>query len=160
MTLKILIAEDNEKIAELYAKALEERGHEVTVTYNGRDCVQKYETEIKYGNLKDQFPFDVVLIDQDMPIKDGATAVGEILDMRPAQRILFATGHEDALIKNSHKVGRAVEVLNKPFGLSTLIKNLETKTNPISRKKQHQKFRNWDKAEGLSYAGPGANAIN
>lgn len=156
MALKILIAEDNQKIADAYFKILTARGHQVTITYDGEQCIKKYKSELKSGNLKNNVPYDVVVMDFSMPKKDGAETVGEILDERPQQRILFATAFENEMIKKFNKIRRPVEVLNKPFTMKSLVQSLETKVNAIPKNKLNPRvFRKWDENSGLSYAGPG-----
>jgi CheY-like chemotaxis protein len=41
-SMQILIAEDDRDIATLYKKALERRGHNVTITSNGETCLKRY----------------------------------------------------------------------------------------------------------------------
>jgi CheY-like chemotaxis protein len=41
-SMQILIAEDDHDIATLYKKALERRGHNVTITSNGETCLKRY----------------------------------------------------------------------------------------------------------------------
>lgn len=41
-SMQILIAEDDHDIAALYKKALERRGHNVTITSNGETCLKRY----------------------------------------------------------------------------------------------------------------------
>lgn len=158
MALKILIAEDNKKIAEAYKTILTSRGHQVTLTYDGDECVKKYKSELQRDKLKNNLPYDVVIMDFSMPRKDGAEAVGEILDDRPNQRILFATAYENDMIKKFSHIRRPVEVLNKPFSIKSLIQSLETKVSSYPKTRLRSgMFRKWDGQSGLSYAGPGPN---
>jgi len=122
-----LIAEDNEGISDAYSKTLEKRGHQVTVTKNGEDCLTKYESELKSGNKKGRYPFDVVIVDQAMPKKDGTTLVEEILDFIPTQRIIFATAYKDQVLINIDKIRKPVEIFEKPFHIKKLIELIESK---------------------------------
>jgi len=92
MPLNILIAEDNEFTSKQYKTALEKKGHHVTLTKNGEECVEIYNDETKYAELfkKDTpSPFDIVLLDQNMPRKTGTEAAKEILETKNNQRIIF-----------------------------------------------------------------------
>lgn len=160
MTLKILIAEDNVDIGKLYTATLESRGHKVVLTKNGKECMERYITELKSGNTKNSFPFDLVIVDQAMPIKDGATLVGEILDQRPNQRIIFATAHRDQVIKNFGKIRKAVEIFDKPFHLKNLIYAVESKTHKIPKQPLKKRgFRYWEDEGILFNAGPGPKRV-
>ncbi|MBI5760084.1 MAG: response regulator [Planctomycetales bacterium] len=67
-TLRILLAEDNIVNQKLATRLLEKRGHAVTVASNGRVAIDTWARE----------PFDVVLMDVQMPEIDGFAATAEI----------------------------------------------------------------------------------
>ena len=159
---KILIAEDNEDLAEQYFQVLTGRGHDVTITKDGEECIRKYRGELHSGNLKNSFPYDLVIVDYLMPIKDGATLVSEILDERPGQRIIFVTANKNEVIRNFHKIRKGVELFEKPFHMQKLIDAIESKVHKIPKKDLVMKgFRKWDKSSGISEtAGPGPSSNN
>ena len=66
MSLKILIAEDNEFTSLQYNRILEKEGYEVIITKDGEECLQKYKDEKKKNDYKllGEGPFDVVVLDQ------------------------------------------------------------------------------------------------
>jgi CheY-like chemotaxis protein/HPt (histidine-containing phosphotransfer) domain-containing protein len=64
----VLLAEDNAVNQRLAVRLLEKWGHGVTVAVNGRRAVEAWE----------QSPFDVVLMDVQMPEMSGVEAVAEI----------------------------------------------------------------------------------
>jgi CheY-like chemotaxis protein len=45
--MKILLVEDDEDIATIYKMILEERGHDVTITNNGEECLKVYHKELQ-----------------------------------------------------------------------------------------------------------------
>ena len=45
--MKILLAEDETDVAILYKTMLEDRGHQVTITNNGEECLQVYHEELQ-----------------------------------------------------------------------------------------------------------------
>ena len=66
--MRILLAEDNEINRSLVMTMLKRRGHQVTAVENGRLAVDAALRE----------PFDIVILDIQMPVMDGATAARHI----------------------------------------------------------------------------------
>ncbi|HEV3025268.1 MAG TPA: PAS domain-containing protein, partial [Pirellulales bacterium] len=66
--MKLLLAEDNAVNQKLVVRLLEKRGHQVTIAVNGREAVAALERE----------PFDVVLMDVQMPELGGFEATAAI----------------------------------------------------------------------------------
>jgi PAS domain S-box-containing protein len=66
--LRILVAEDSDVNQKLALRLLEKWGHRVALAGDGREAVARYASE----------PFDVVLMDVEMPYMDGLTATGLI----------------------------------------------------------------------------------
>jgi len=127
--LNVLVAEDNLFTIKQYKHVLEKNGYNVTTARDGEECMQKYneaflslETEsIESG------PFDVVLIDNNMPKKNGAEAVREILEICPNQRIIFASAYNiNSILSAPGVLKDSVEILQKPFSLNTMIAKIQT----------------------------------
>jgi len=116
--LRILIAEDDHSILELYETFLEAKGREVIATTDGRKCVEAYKR--KNAEQSENY-FDVVILDQKMPIMTGLQAAVEILNINPQQRIIFASGYlERTLLDVLTRLNRAIAVIEKPFSLDVL----------------------------------------
>ncbi|MGQ0772771.1 MAG: response regulator [Nitrososphaerota archaeon] len=129
MPLNILVAEDNVFTATQYTKALEKNGHKVTVARDGQECIEVYDGEISKSEFEslDRNPFDVVLLDNNMPKKSGVEVAKEILDKRPNQRIIFASAYDiNSLIKAPGSISESVEILEKPFSLTAMISKIQT----------------------------------
>lgn len=125
----ILIAEDNEFTAKQYKTALEKRNHKVTLTKDGVECVDMYTNEAKYEELFRKTktpPFDVVLLDHDMPRMTGAAAAKEILEQRPNQRLIFLSAYGNSIMSKLTEVrDDTIQIVQKPFSLSFLIRKIE-----------------------------------
>ena len=127
--MDILIGEDESDIALLYKIALEKRNHRVSITYNGEDCLKKYNEKLQslrldrlYSNRGDLLPFDVVILDYKMPKIDGIRVAQEILAVNSHQRIIFASAYvRETLIDSVKRLNQVVEVMEKPFRVNTLI---------------------------------------
>lgn len=129
MPLNILVAEDNVFTATQYTKALEKNGHKVTIATDGEECLQLYDNELTKSEFDslEKNPFDVVLLDNNMPKKSGVEVAKEILDKRPNQRIIFASAYDiNSLLKAPGSIPETVEVLEKPFSLNTMISKVQT----------------------------------
>jgi two-component system, cell cycle response regulator CpdR len=126
MSLSILIGEDNLFTLKQYEKILEKNGHKVTVTTDGDECVKKYTESLNNENKSN--PFDVVLIDNNMPKKSGAEAAQEILEKRPNQRIIFASAYDIGSLLNAQEfIKKSVEILQKPFSLNSLVAKIQNR---------------------------------
>ena len=129
MALNILIAEDNAFTVSQYTKILEKNGHNVTVARDGQECLEKYAHELGKTEFEslDKNPFDVVLLDNNMPKKSGVEVAKEILDKRPNQRIIFASAYDiNSLLKAPGTIPESIEILEKPFSLNTMISKIQT----------------------------------
>ncbi|MEO9309675.1 MAG: response regulator [Nitrososphaera sp.] len=127
--MKILVAEDNVFTATQYTKALEKNGHQVIVAKDGQECLKVYSDELSKSEFDtlDKNPFDVVLLDNNMPKKSGVEVAKEILDKRPNQRIIFASAYDiNSLLKAPGAMPDSVELLQKPFSLNTMINRIQT----------------------------------
>lgn len=142
--MEILIAEDEPDIGMQYEIALKANGHTVILTTDGQSCVDEYkkahENHLQHRpssslslqpgsqKLPWSLPFDVVVLDYHMPIKDGLQAAKEILALNPNQRIIFASAYVRETLQDSVKqLQRVVELLQKPFELQHLIDTIEDK---------------------------------
>ncbi|MFN3654288.1 MAG: response regulator [Candidatus Nitrosotenuis sp.] len=126
--MKILVAEYNVFTATQYTKALEKNGHQVIVARDGQECLEVYAGELSKSEFDtlDKNPFDVVLLDNNMPKKSGVEVAKEILDKRPNQRIIFASAYDiNSLLKAPGTMAESVEVLQKPFSLNAMINKIQ-----------------------------------
>jgi len=126
--MRILVAEDEENISLTYKLFLEDRGHEVTITTNGKECLEKYRVSIpETERSRPRIPaFDVVVLDYRMPIIDGLGVAREILKLKPDQRIIFASAYtEETLADSVRQLKMFVELLQKPFEPDVLIEIIE-----------------------------------
>ncbi|WP_299290414.1 response regulator [Nitrosopumilus sp.] len=116
--MKLLIADDEPEILELYKVFLESKGKETTLTTDGKKCIDAYKKDFAENNSSS---FDLVILDQKMPFMTGLQAATEILKINPQQRILFASGYlEKTLLEILSRLDRAIAVIEKPFSLDVL----------------------------------------
>jgi PAS domain S-box-containing protein len=66
--LRVLVAEDNATNQKLLVELLKQRGHRIVLTSNGREAVEQFAAQ----------PFDIVLMDIQMPVLSGLDATAAI----------------------------------------------------------------------------------
>jgi DNA-binding response OmpR family regulator len=114
--MKMLVAEDEPSIAMLYRRLLESEGHEVFLTGDGIECMLTY----REHTLEQKNFFDVVILDYNMPKKDGLQCGIEISKTNPTQRILLVTANPIDLVKADNDLPN-LQVIQKPFELDVLL---------------------------------------
>lgn len=133
LIMKILIAEDESDILSQYQEFLEDNNHEITPTKDGNECLDTYRKvyekwfETKNDDSPDS-PFDVVVLDYQMPTKNGLEVATEILSIVPKQRIIFASAYVEKTLRDSiTNLKQIVELMQKPFPLQALVDTIEDK---------------------------------
>lgn len=136
--MKVLIAEDEPDIALIYKLYLDMKNYDVTIASNGEDCLRIYNEELhrikfdaccnktSYHSLANNPPFDIVLLDHQMPYINGLDVAKEILSINPHQRIIFASAYiKNSLEESTKSLRPSVELMQKPFSINELINVLE-----------------------------------
>jgi CheY-like chemotaxis protein len=73
-------------------------------------------------------PFDVVILDYDMPSINGMDVAKEILAINFHQRVIFASAYVKETLEHSIKeLKQVVELIQKPFSLNLLVDIVEDK---------------------------------
>jgi CheY-like chemotaxis protein len=109
---RILIAEDEEPIRSLVARALTQDGHAVMTAADGAEALDLLQREAG--------AFELLLTDIRMPLMDGiALALATARDY-PAVTILLMTGYADQRERASGLDRLIHDVVNKPFSLATI----------------------------------------
>jgi two-component system sensor histidine kinase/response regulator len=120
--LQVLLAEDNLVNQKLACAILQKQGHNVTVAGNGRQAVLLYQ----------QHPYDLVLMDVQMPEVDGFQATKEIrqLQTRLGQRIpiVALTAHASPADRQKCLAAGMDEYLSKPIRAKELYEVIEKQT--------------------------------
>ena len=109
---RILIAEDEEGLRTLVARALAQDGHAVTTANDGAEALDVLTRE--HG------AFELLLTDIRMPIMDGiALALATARD-HPHVTILLMTGYADQRERASGLEALIHDVISKPFSLASI----------------------------------------
>jgi CheY-like chemotaxis protein len=80
---KILIVDNEENIRFLYEQELMEEGYQTLLACDGKECLEKVETELP----------DLIILDIRMPKMDGLEAIGKIIELRKNIPIIINTAY-------------------------------------------------------------------
>jgi DNA-binding response OmpR family regulator len=109
---RILIAEDEEAIRSLIARALRQDGHQVMTADDGAQALDVLGRE--------RGAFELLLTDIRMPVMDGIALVHAAAREHPAVTILLMTGYADQR-ERAHGLDALIhDVIAKPFSLGTM----------------------------------------
>lgn len=115
-----MVVEPNPFLANLYYEKLGKLGHAVVLCKTGEESIHRYNQELgaSFSSDADNGPFDVVMVGNGD--KNIIQAAEEITSVNPRQKILLtASSKKDAL-----SVGFPVEIIEKPFSITSLIERL------------------------------------
>ncbi|OGS06508.1 MAG: hypothetical protein A2270_07430 [Elusimicrobia bacterium RIFOXYA12_FULL_51_18] len=112
---KILIVDDDAQISEMISEALMSKGYEISDAFDGKQAVAKVSAE----------KFDLVVMDIQMPVMDGITAMGEIKKIDPAIEVIIATGHGTMGTAVQSMRKGAFDYIHKPFEITELFTVVE-----------------------------------
>ncbi len=127
--MRILIVEDEKRLADILHKGLEEEGYAVDVAYNGEDGLFMAQNE----------PSDLIVLDIMLPIVDGMTILTTIRKSGVKTPVLLLTARDSVMDKVSGLDSGADDYLTKPFLFEELLarirallrRNSEIRTSTI-----------------------------
>ncbi|MGE0268751.1 MAG: response regulator transcription factor [Candidatus Omnitrophota bacterium] len=109
--MRILLVEDEKKIASFIERGLKEHHYTVDVAYDGEEGL--YLAEIN--------PYDLILLDIMLPKKDGVAICRELREQKINSPILMLTARDAVKDKVSGLNAGADDYLTKPFSFSELL---------------------------------------
>jgi len=109
--MQILVVEDEQRMADLLRRTLQEEGHQVILAADG-----KVGLEIALSSS-----FDIIILDVMLPGMDGVTAARQLRDKRNQTPVLMLTARDTPsdIIKGLD--AGADDYLTKPFSLDVLL---------------------------------------
>jgi PAS domain S-box-containing protein len=125
--LRLLIVEDNPVNQKLATRMLQKMGHRVTLAVNGRDAVEMFRNQ----------PFDLILMDIQMPVMGGVDATQKIREMEKQ-----SDGHVPIIAMTAHAMTGDAErymgsgmdgYVSKPIDVNALCTEIARLTNDRPR---------------------------
>ncbi|MDB5485873.1 MAG: response regulator receiver protein [Tardiphaga sp.] len=109
---RILIADDEESMRTLVARALALDGHETVTVEDGAEALDRIST--------DDGRFDLLLTDIKMPVMDGIALALAVARDFPTLTILLMTGFADQRERASGLNAIVHDVVTKPFSVADI----------------------------------------
>jgi len=109
--MKILVVEDEERVAQFIQKGLKEEGHAVDVSYDGEDG----------GFLAEVNDYDLIILDLMLPKKNGLQVCKEIREHGIITPVLMLTARDSVEDKVKGLDAGADDYLAKPFAFEELL---------------------------------------
>jgi CheY-like chemotaxis protein len=109
---RILIADDEEPLRLLVARAIAMDGHEITTAQDGAEALEII--------LQNEGAFDLLLTDIKMPVMDGIALALAVARDYPQLTILLMTGFADQRERASGLESIVHDVVTKPFSVADI----------------------------------------
>lgn len=113
--MRILVVEDEEKIAVLVARALEKAGHQVESRLDGAAAL----SAVSSNN------FDLVVLDVNLPVMDGFEVLKKMRAEKNHTRVLLLTARSGVADRVSGLRAGADDYLTKPFAMEELLARVD-----------------------------------
>ena len=131
----VLLAEDTRANQQFFRTVLEQRGHSVVAVANGREAVEAFAS---HSLLR---PFDVVLLDLEMPVMDGRQAAlalreSHVFKTRPAAVVALTAHRADANAQATVADGFDA-VITKPCDLEDFFRVIDSAIRHASPQAAH-----------------------
>lgn len=111
MVMRVLVIEDEQKMADLIKRGLEEEGMEVTAAYDGESGLEM----AKIGN------YDLIILDLGLPGRDGLEVSRLMREAGLKTPILILTAQDSTEMKVRGLDSGADDYLTKPFAFAEML---------------------------------------
>lgn len=113
---RILLIEDEISVGEIGADILKELGYTIEIAHNGRDAVQKLAAQT--------VPFDLVILDMNMPRMGGKATFERIKEMFPKLKVLVCSGYSATMLDDGRFAQSIDGFLQKPYELEEIAQKI------------------------------------
>jgi DNA-binding response OmpR family regulator len=116
--MRVLLAEDEKKIASFIRKALREAGHAVDEVHRGDEALE----------LASTTPYDVLVLDVMMPGRDGLSVLRLLRERRNSTPVLLLTARGEVSERIEGLNLGADDYMSKPFAMDELVARVNALT--------------------------------
>src|SRR5207253_6155976 len=109
--MRLLMVEDEEKLAQLVKRALVAERFSVDVAHDGREGLE----------LATSYDYDLIILDLQLPQLDGSEILRRVRRRNPRVPVLILTARDAVVDKVAHFEAGADDYLTKPFAMAELI---------------------------------------
>lgn len=109
--MRILVVEDEKKLAHALKRGLEQQSYAVDICYDGMSGLTMAENE----------PYDLIILDRMLPKLDGLTVLKTLRDQSKQVPVLFLTAKDKVLDRTEGLNAGADDYLVKPFAFIELL---------------------------------------
>jgi heavy metal response regulator len=122
--MRVLVVEDERRIADFVSRGLSEQGYAVDVAYDGDEALQ----------WTDVADYDVIILDVMLPVRDGIEVCRTLRDRRLRTPILMLTARDAVEDRVRGLDSGADDYLVKPFAFAELLARLRalTRREPVA----------------------------
>ena len=110
--MRVLVVEDERKVANFIRQGLEEEGHTVEVAEDGADALDR---------LLASVPYDLVVLDVMLPRRDGFSVLKALRDKQVSTPVLLLTARDAVADKVAGLDLGADDYLTKPFAFDEFL---------------------------------------
>jgi two-component system cell cycle sensor histidine kinase/response regulator CckA len=111
-TFRVLVVDDEDTIREFVDRVLRRAGYHIVVAADGSQAIEIAKT---------QGPFDLLLADVVMPAMAGPEVARQLRLLEPDLKVLYLTGHSDALFADRRVLWDQESFLEKPVTMTGLL---------------------------------------
>jgi len=112
MRKKILVVEDKSPVREELGKVLQMKGYEVSLAADGREGIEKFNTEL----------FDLLVLDVNLPDINGWEVFEQVTRINPFLPVIIFTGQESR--RNLAAWGGVGALIEKPLNVPLLLETV------------------------------------
>lgn len=128
--MKILVVEDNQKVASFLVRGLKAEGYQTLLAEDGQQGLQIALNEQP----------DIIILDRMLPIVDGMEVLQELRARRAQSKILILSALSQVTDKVAGLRMGADDYMAKPFEFEELLARIESLARRKSEKKENQSY--------------------